>query len=116
MKIRYLLSEAALRELGEEAQAVLEAGVVGAQPQLLVPLQADLVERALDERGHASPPPPTQVGRKSTNMCHRCESVTTKYSRIGTVPIWIRHGNDSNERDCQQIQQYILFVCYEADR
>ena len=42
------MSEAALRELGEEAQAVLEAGVVGAQPQLLVPLQADLIERALD--------------------------------------------------------------------
>ena len=48
------MSEATLRELGEEAQAVLEAGVVGAHPQLLVPLQADLVERALDERGHAS--------------------------------------------------------------
>ena len=101
------MPEAALRELGEEAQPVLEAGVVGAQPQLLVPLQADLVERALDERGHASPPPPIQVARKSTKMCCIRESVTAKYYRLGTVPIGIRHGN---ERDCQQIQQYILFV------
>ena len=92
MKIRYLLSKAALRELGEEAQAVLEAGVVGAQPQLLVPLQADLVERALDERGHASLP--NKIRRKSTKMCYIFESVTAKYSRIGTVPIGIRHGNE----------------------
>ena len=69
------MSEAALRELGEEAQAVLEAGVVGAQPQILVPLQADLVERALNEGGHASPPsPPIQVGGKSTKVMHSRKS------------------------------------------
>ena len=101
------MSEAALWEFGEEAQPVLEAGVIGAQPQLLVPLQADLVKCALDERGHASPPPPIKIGRTSTKLCCIRESVTAKYYRLGTVPIEIRHGN---EQDCQQIQQYILFV------
>ena len=46
------MPEAALGELGEEAQPVLEPGVVGAQPQRLVPLQTDVVERALDESRH----------------------------------------------------------------